>query len=333
MGQFNRQQFNRCRTGLCVPRFIFRAWYHARMDNRRYTGRCNVRYQGKGAGDVNADGYSDVIISAGLYINGDVYVYERDAFVYKGSASGLLNTAVWTFVNNQPEIGAYTSIAGAGDVNGDGIGDVIVGDPNYSNGEQNEGRALAYLGQPDVVLPLHMLEFTGRLTGNKATLQWITINEAGTSYYEVQRSTDGKNFIPVTKVNSRSVSGSSQYNITDDYPFTGTIYYRLKIAGSDQKFNYSLIVVLRNAKGDFWEIHPSLLSSGQSFNLGINSQEDKKNITLNIIDINGRILQRRKLLLTKGYQIISLTVMGKGFYIIQLAGFKEGAEVKKNLVE
>ena len=37
-------------------------------------------------------------------------------------------------------------MATAGDVNGDGYADVIVGAPDYDNGQTDEGRAFVYLG-------------------------------------------------------------------------------------------------------------------------------------------------------------------------------------------
>ncbi len=38
------------------------------------------------------------------------------------------------------------SVAGAGDVNGDGYADVIVGAPDYDGGEPSEGAAFVFLG-------------------------------------------------------------------------------------------------------------------------------------------------------------------------------------------
>ena len=40
------------------------------------------------------------------------------------------------------------SVGMAGDVNGDGFADVIVGADGYSNGQTYEGRAYVYLGAP-----------------------------------------------------------------------------------------------------------------------------------------------------------------------------------------
>ncbi len=95
------------------------------------------------AGDVNRDGYSDVIIGAFWYENGEVD--EGKAFVYYGSATGLSQTSAWSAEADQA--GAYfgCSVSTAGDVNGDGFSDVIVGARQYENGNTKEGAAFVYL--------------------------------------------------------------------------------------------------------------------------------------------------------------------------------------------
>jgi hypothetical protein len=96
------------------------------------------------AGDVNGDGFGDVIVGARLFENGETD--EGRAFVYLGSASGLATAAAWTAESNQASAWFGLSVASAGDVNGDGFGDVIVGAYAFDNGETNEGRAFVYLG-------------------------------------------------------------------------------------------------------------------------------------------------------------------------------------------
>jgi hypothetical protein len=96
------------------------------------------------AGDVNGDGFDDVIVGSPRYHNGQLW--EGAAFVYHGSASGLSNTAAWQIESNNSSVFLGSSVAGAGDVNGDGFGDVIVGAPNYGNGQTNEGAAFVYHG-------------------------------------------------------------------------------------------------------------------------------------------------------------------------------------------
>jgi hypothetical protein len=96
------------------------------------------------AGDVNGDGFSDVIVGAYLFDNGQTD--EGRAFVYHGSASGLSTTPNWTAESNQAGAQFGVSVASAGDVNGDGFSDVIVGAPLFDSPQTNEGRAFVYHG-------------------------------------------------------------------------------------------------------------------------------------------------------------------------------------------
>jgi hypothetical protein len=114
-----------------------------------------------GAEDVNGDGYADVIVGADLYDAGKV-VDVGAAFVFLGSAAGVPSgsqaTAAATLQSNQASANLGFSVAGAGDVNGDGYADVIVGAPNYDAGEADEGAAFVFLGSA-----------TGVTSGNPAT--------------------------------------------------------------------------------------------------------------------------------------------------------------------
>jgi hypothetical protein len=98
------------------------------------------------AGDVNGDGYSDVIIGAYFYDNN--YADAGKAYVYYGSASGLTAGTCWTIEGDQPSACLGVSVSTAGDVNGDGYCDVIIGAPYYDNGQSNEGRSYVYYGSP-----------------------------------------------------------------------------------------------------------------------------------------------------------------------------------------
>jgi len=96
------------------------------------------------AGDVNGDGYADVIVGAVYYDNGQTD--EGRAFVYHGSASGLSMTPNWTAESDQAGASFGGSVGTAGDVNGDGYADVIVGANGYDNDQTEEGRAFVYHG-------------------------------------------------------------------------------------------------------------------------------------------------------------------------------------------
>ena len=96
------------------------------------------------AGDVNADGYADVLIGAPGYTNGSTG--EGAVYVYLGASTGLATTAAWTAEANVISAALGTAVGSAGDVNGDGYGDIIVGADGYANGNTGEGAAFVYLG-------------------------------------------------------------------------------------------------------------------------------------------------------------------------------------------
>jgi hypothetical protein len=96
------------------------------------------------AGDVNGDGYSDLVIGADRFDAG-----QRDegrTFVYLGSASGLAATAGWTTESDQTDAFSGNSVASAGDVNGDGYSDVLVGAHMWNGGVNDEGRVSLFYG-------------------------------------------------------------------------------------------------------------------------------------------------------------------------------------------
>jgi hypothetical protein len=126
------------------------------------------------AGDVNGDGFSDVIVGAYFYGNGQSG--EGRAFVYLGSAGGVSTTAAWTAESDQADTRFGQSVATAGDVNGDGYSDVIVGAPNYDNGQADEGRASIYHGSA---------------SGLSTTAAWTAESDQASASFGVSTATAG----------------------------------------------------------------------------------------------------------------------------------------------
>src|SRR5262249_46536930 len=101
-------------------------------------------YSVSSAGDVNGDGYADVIVGRPPFDNGQGA--EGRPFLYLGSARGLSPIPVWTAECDQDSANFGYSVATAGDVNRDGYTDVIVGASMFDGAAKNEGRAYVYLG-------------------------------------------------------------------------------------------------------------------------------------------------------------------------------------------
>jgi MYXO-CTERM domain-containing protein len=101
------------------------------------------------AGDVNNDGYDDIVVGAyGLDTSSLANV--GAAYVFHGSSTGVSSSPDWSYKGTQDKGRVGDSVASAGDVNGDGYDDVIVGAPGVDNdaGYAGAGQAYVFWGGP-----------------------------------------------------------------------------------------------------------------------------------------------------------------------------------------
>jgi hypothetical protein len=95
------------------------------------------------AGDINGDNFSDIIIGANRYDEGKSNVGK--IYVYLGASNGLSMYPDWSYTGNLMDGNLGISVAAAGDINGDGFGEIIIGSFN-SNPQNPAGSAFVFSG-------------------------------------------------------------------------------------------------------------------------------------------------------------------------------------------
>ncbi|MCY2960772.1 MAG: FG-GAP-like repeat-containing protein [Planctomycetota bacterium] len=108
-----------------------------------YTGQQLFGFQVNPAGDVNGDGYADVIVDAEFEDVG-VLVDAGRAYVFLGGPSGPVISATNPWIQNGTQNGGqFGRGATAGDVNADGYSDIVIGELGYNG---SAGRAFVFHG-------------------------------------------------------------------------------------------------------------------------------------------------------------------------------------------
>ena len=188
------------------------------------------------AGDINGDGYSDVLIGApGYSTTGKAYIY----------FGGISMNNIADVTLNVESISSYfgTSVSSAGDINGDGYSDLLVGANGFNS---NTGRAYIYKGSAISVKPilLHARDVPND-QGGQLDLKWArSANDVqGNSLitdYLVQRSfpPSGGNF-SWQNVATIPASHESFYTYVDNTPSdstsngSSTFFYRITARTND----------------------------------------------------------------------------------------------------
>jgi len=167
------------------------------------------------------------------------------------------------------------------------------------------------------ILPIYLIEFTGSRKDEKNVLRWQTSYESDASHFEVERSKNGTLF---TKIGTIAVRGSgSIYSFTDNDTSAELNYYRLKLVDLNGSFKYSAVIRLKaeSAADAQLLVYPNPINANTI--IDVTAAKSQKS-QLQIIDMQGRVLNNRSVTLAKGKNAVMLLADGlsQGEYILRL---------------
>jgi hypothetical protein len=252
------------------------------------------------AGTITLDGQSNTDAIFVFKFNGGFSVAAQSKVIF---TNGTRRCNVFWIAEGTASMGAFTFMKGTVIAHG--------GACNMATNANLEGRMLSTSGaigfstgvvynnplcvdQATTLLPIELLSnFTAAAKETHVQLNWVTLTNQNSGYFNIERSADAINFTSIDKI--KGVGNSTQnlsYSIVDDTPLKGRSYYRLKQTNYNEKISYSNIVAVEfNKINDFIiHIYPNPFSAETTFQ----AAKNLKDATLTIYNSYGHIVKQIK---------------------------------------
>ena len=176
-------------------------------------------------------------------------------------------------------------------------------------------------GLTPIVLPVTLVEFTARKDRDSRNLvSWKTANEQNSSYFAVERSSDGRSFTEIGRVSSTNRGAEvNQYSFSDVQPLFGANYYRLKMVDRDGSFRYSNIVLLgQKVTGSIQIENLALNASNGTMIIGLSTDREQR-VSYSIVSTNGVVLSNQLVQLRPGFnRFISNAQLSNALYFVRV---------------
>ena len=134
-------------------------------------------------------------------------------------------------------------------------------------------------------LPVSLVNFSAKKNDKSIVVTWTTDIESNMSHYEIQRSSDARNFSTIQTTQSRNSVNRAIYAMNDNKPLNGISYYRLKMVETDGSANYSRIASVQFATGNTMTVYPTLWKKGSILNI---SNPNNEKLTVHFFASSGQ---------------------------------------------
>lgn len=174
-------------------------------------------------------------------------------------------------------------------------------------------------------LPVTLTTFTVKKgEGITARLDWVTVSESNSERFEIEHSTNAKNWVQIGTVSAKGESKDVvNYNFTHRNPGNGENLYRLKMVDLDGSFTYSRINSIRFSTTSFY---PNPASDKIKINI---EGADASNVaTVKLLGLDGRVVYTASKLVDGEIDVRNITA---GSYIVMIT-LKDGTTQNAKVV-
>lgn len=195
---------------------------------------------------------------------------------------------------------------------------------NFSNVTVSNGLyTLGWLTDDGVILPLTWgYVRASRQNDHTNLVEWQTIQEHNTRYFEIERSEDGRNFWTIGRVTAAGNSNKPlRYDFPDEQLIAGVpvYYYRIRQVDLDGHYNYSQVVkVIAKDDADRFEVIVAP-NPGTSTQMGISVHAEEQPYKLYLTNVSGAVIWHEEIVLNSHPKRV-LPKLAAGTYVLSVQG-------------
>jgi hypothetical protein len=174
-------------------------------------------------------------------------------------------------------------------------------------------------------LPVSLVKYEVKLTADqKALLTWTTTTEVNNSHFEIEKSTDGRQFVSIGRVAGKFITGTgADYSFTDGETISRTTYYRLKQFDIDGKSKDLGTKLLHVNKGITKAgVYPNPV---QGSNITLVAGDEPIPAAYRITDALGKVLISGAL--RQSQENVDVSKLKEGIYFVQIG--KQVIKIRK----
>ena len=175
-----------------------------------------------------------------------------------------------------------------------------------------------------IALAITLVSFSGKDSGQDNVLHWETATEENLKDYEIEKSSNGVDFVTIGTKQARNTGSNYNYVDTTVSSITGILYYRLKTVDNRNNVTYSsVIAVNRNAiSSNAITIYPNP-NRGSNFAVSLNGIIGNQ-LSVKLFSVDGRLISVLPITKTGASEIsadLELPVsLSPGLYIVECLG-------------
>ena len=171
------------------------------------------------------------------------------------------------------------------------------------------------------ILKMGILNFGARKEGETARLQWTTSANKSASYFQIERSVNNQQFVPIGKLARQGEQQTANYSFNDNIGelLNSTIYYRVRMIDLNGNTSFSKIVIISPNNGGLprFTITPNPVR--KEAQLVFESHQDA-NLNLTIFSSTGQVVYTLRSRMAKGTSrliIPEVQSLPRGIYVVK----------------